>query len=416
MKTCSMPYYYRLGVLILSILLYSSLSGQQADLARMDFYPGKVVLKDGAVVEGWVKFKDYRFNRRNCVLLESAGAAERSFPAAEVATYEVHGKAQYRSARLNEGGAVEEFAEYLYRGPVSLLRSADEYFVEKGDVIEKLIVRQDTTFTDRRTLISGIPVFRQQILSRMSDCPEISGAVVQLELAHKDLLDIFQTYYNCRGIKSDWVLPQKKVLYVRTGISLSSSVFRPVFREDRTPFRILERSKQNLTFDMGLPRLVFEFSAPSLDRRAAIRLGLGYSRVQYDFENEFSEYDIVFGNRYMFDYSYLEIPFQATYDIIQRPVPIYVIGSVSFNPILSWESTLESTQTPGNTNVRTFDGASLTASYGGGIGVKINQKHLAGFIQLEYERTTDLVEDRVYGMILNLNRVNLNVGVFLTKN
>ena len=396
--------------------LWLGLIFPSAYLQAQTFKAGYVITESGDSLKGYVRFKDHVYNRRNCKFRLTPDSKTQTFPADHIQGYGVDEVTHYRSFErqvLTENEWV--FAEYLISGGHSLLYFGSTYLIEKDGMPEILTSKTDTLLINGKMVLKNADIYKKQLLEYLSECPDISGLVVQTDYNNKSLVKLFKAYYECVEAESEDFYSRGSKLKVDLGIMLvGNSVKLSSLGTSRygADFEDLNNGRANNLSPVALVRI----SYPRLNSRLAARLGIGYQDINYpvlatgDQSGEQLSYEMKLQARY------LMFPLTIHYHLLRgtdRKINPYLF--LGFNwyagfDFLGYEETSTLTGTVLSSNSLYFSSTFFHTRFGTGLSFELPGS-LSGFVDFSvgtsevFARTEDFLE-------LQFGSLNLSLGTF----
>lgn len=64
-----------------------TLFSQSRQLEKQDYFPGRIMKRDGSEQKAWIRYQDHRYNSKNCRYVLSENEASQSYTPAEIGGY-----------------------------------------------------------------------------------------------------------------------------------------------------------------------------------------------------------------------------------------------------------------------------------------------------------------------------------------
>lgn len=247
---------------LFAFFLFSCLSVVKA---QENLKPGKIILKDGQELEGYIDYKGWKWNPKTIKFTMERGQQFTRYSPLEVSRVEVEGE-MYVGAEVQtevsldlESSAIYEknfdtelqfstekvFLRALIEGAkgIYFLRNSsdkDNFYISEGFGFELLQYKRYYKIIDNRKVVEENNLFKSQLADYLKPCSNINVSLQGTEYNSESFISLFQQYYTCTADPSFYVRPQKKIRVEfgvtagisRTSISFSGSAFEHLVNAD----------------------------------------------------------------------------------------------------------------------------------------------------------------------------------------
>ena len=387
-------------------------------LLSQNFKPGYIISKEGKRLEGFILYKDHRFNRQNCKFRESVTGKIKDYAPDALHGYGVNGIASFRSVeRAVKIGKDWIFAEYLLEAKTSLLFYGSTFFIEQGNKIERLISGTETVNVDGRTLEKDADMYKRQLLELLSDCRDISGLVVQTKYNDKSLTKLLKAYYNCSGGSYTDLSGQHAGLQLSPGFAIRMARITTTFERVIGSTYYFEQNE--VSWDQFLsPSFFIRISYPKIDASLALRLGIAYSGFSYSNSDVNDRAGIDLTYEMETKTSLVEIPANLVYSFSRlggNGFSPYIFLGGSMNIPIKFEGERKTTSSSGTVLSRNSfreRGSFFSARAGLGLDIHISDS-FTGFLEFFYDSSAVYAIPEDSQVVMYLKSLNLSLGIFL---
>lgn len=190
--------------------------------AQSKFEPGYIVASSNDTIRGMIEYRNWSQNPESILFRDEKLQTEKILGLKDLLAFEVHGESYERAvvsrntALINNNDLPENslpvletdtvFLTKLVAGPKSfhyLKDRSNKVQLYIGAEHELLIYHKYKIIKENQTQLVTVNGYRQQLKAYL-DCPETENRIQNLRYSNKDILNLFEIYYNkCAAAKPD---------------------------------------------------------------------------------------------------------------------------------------------------------------------------------------------------------------------
>lgn len=290
-------------VLTVSCIFILSISFSQ------EYTPGTIQLKNGNLLEGSIKDKDWLKNPDEILFKNPNGNIGRLTPTdilgfttskgrkfkSQITTID---KSEHRNTVISKNRTSTPilvldtvFLEVLITGDYSLYKLLDEnskthFFIEHQDAFEELIEKKIYSTTNHA--IATIPVFQSQLQAMATGCDNLTKKTSKLSLKEKTIGDFILNLNACRQAEVTYYKAHEKIdieFYLGAGISVSN--IKMDYSLESLPNSLPIAAEGFSTSITPTINFGTDFVFPKNKRIFSIYTELGYQYIHSTSENDF---------------------------------------------------------------------------------------------------------------------------------
>lgn len=335
--------YNKLVLLVLSSLLFNSLSSQE------NYVPGTVINANGDTIAGLIDYQGWKKNPRTVRFKKTANEAYVVYTPIDIVEFSVlheiyvGGVVESEISSLDAGDLMQDpdpniktdtvFLQTLIKGNKCLylfknIDGRDNFYIKNDSKIELLLYKKYLKTTEGKSVVKELKRYVGQLLLYLADCPALQLEIEKASYDRRSLTKIFQNYYKCSG---DQMLFEKKSekMKLEVGVLAGATITTLGFRSQSREFMTLTNTNYNhsIRFTAGLR---FELLLPRNRRKWSINNELLFTSYeaagQYlDFESD-DKYSLTTTK---FGYSHIKILNMVRYTHPLRKMRLFINGGIS---------------------------------------------------------------------------------------
>jgi len=385
--------------------------------SQSDFKPGYYITLENDTVIGLLYNRGETGNFRSCTFKKDDNSAPTKFSASDIQGFRFDNGKYFIAKHINTTTGEETvFVEYLLNGISSLFFFRDpdnyRYIIENKEGRQYEIYNEEKiVYVEGKSQNTKNKNYAIRMLkSAFSDCMEIQPQVDKAQLNHKSLIKLTKNYHN-------YVCDDKECIVYEKKVSKTTIQIAPV----------IGFTTSNLSFDKGF------YSRFSYEQNLRPTFGLQVNAALPNVTNGFSaQLDLMYHENNIYgvyrdyfelfvDNNMLQTSLLVKYGLphgnIRPSIGVGLAGNFMLNT--SIHALIDNTQggSPQEQNVE--DVVHLTPGlFGGVVQIGCNYhifKNREMFTNFRYSITSGLANGGLDKIVTNLNTMNFNIGLYLSK-